>query len=83
MLTVRRPPTTRRAFGSPYEWVPSIRLFYESYVIPNASCPVCGGAVFFYQSAEGGRVFLMNLGRPGRSTPVPITVAFQEELQAK
>jgi hypothetical protein len=30
---------------------------YESYVNPNARCPVCGADVFFYQSPHGGRVF--------------------------
>lgn len=29
----------------------------ESYTIPNARCPVCHDAVFFYQSEWGGRVF--------------------------
>lgn len=29
----------------------------DSYTIPNASCPVCGAAVFFYRADNGGRVF--------------------------
>lgn len=36
----------------------------KSYVVPNASCPVCGETVFFYQSPHGGRVFFNNLGWP-------------------
>ena len=28
----------------------------ESYVNPNAYCPVCGEKVFYYQSRYGGRV---------------------------
>lgn len=36
----------------------------KSYVIPNASCPVCGETVFFYQSPNGGRVFFDDLRWP-------------------
>lgn len=36
----------------------------ESYVNPNAICPVCGETVFFYQSPYGGRVFFDRLGWP-------------------
>lgn len=36
----------------------------DSYVNPNAHCPVCGDAVFFYQSPHGGRVFFDDLGPP-------------------
>lgn len=36
----------------------------DSYVNPNAFCPVCGDQVFFYQSRYGGRVFFDNLGWP-------------------
>lgn len=45
-------------------WVPPIHAAYESYVNPNASCPVCGASVFFYQSPYGGRVFFDELGPP-------------------
>lgn len=31
---------------------------------PNAFCPVCGAAVYFYQSPAGGRVFFDDLGHP-------------------
>lgn len=37
---------------------------YASFTVPNASCPVCGAAVFFYQSPSGGRVFFDELGPP-------------------
>lgn len=36
----------------------------ESYVNPNAYCPVCGEKVYFYQSIHGGRVFFDDLGWP-------------------
>lgn len=46
-----------------------IRPIYESYTIPNARCPVCGAAVFFYQSPNGGRVFFDELGPPWPKHP--------------
>ena len=39
-------------------------ISYESFVNPNARCPVCGEPVFFYQSPYGGRVFFDELGHP-------------------
>lgn len=36
----------------------------ESYVNPNAHCPVCGAAVYFYRSPYDGRVFFNELGWP-------------------
>lgn len=44
-------------------------LTYESFTIPNASCPVCGDPVFFYQSPHGGRVFFDELGPPWQKHP--------------
>lgn len=41
----------------------------ESYVNPNATCPVCGAAVFFYQSPYGGRVFFDEFGPPWPKHP--------------
>ena len=43
----------RRQFGT-----------YESFVNPNATCPVCGEQVFYYESPFGGRVFFDELGPP-------------------
>jgi hypothetical protein len=37
---------------------------YESYVNPNARCPVCRSDVFFFQASNGGRVFFDELGPP-------------------
>lgn len=42
---------------------------HSSYVNPNASCPVCGARVFFYQSPYGGRVFFEELGPPWHKHP--------------
>src|SRR5687767_5375763 len=45
------------------------RTYYETFVNPNARCPVCGDAVFFYQSPEGGKVFFDELGPPWPKHP--------------
>ena len=47
----------------------------DSYTIPNASCPVCGASVFFYQSPTGGRVFFEELGPPWPKHPCTIAAA--------
>jgi hypothetical protein len=44
-------------------------ITYPSYVNPNARCPVCGCAVYFYQSPYGGRVFFDDLGPPWPKHP--------------
>lgn len=54
---------------APGGWFISLTNTYHSYVNPNASCPVCGAAVFFYQSARGGRVFFDELGPPWPKHP--------------
>jgi hypothetical protein len=41
----------------------------QSYVNPNAHCPVCGEIVFFYQSPYGGRVYFDDLGWPWPKHP--------------
>ncbi len=61
--------STPRTFNSAYWWVPPITHTYESYVNPNAWCPVCGASVFFYQSPDGGRVFFNELGPPWPKHP--------------
>ena len=40
-----------------------------SFTDPNATCPVCGAAVFFYRSPHGGRVFFDELGPPWPKHP--------------
>jgi hypothetical protein len=47
----------------------------ESYVNPNAHCPVCGCAVFFYRSPYNGRVFFDR----GRSMAAPTINASPSE----
>ena len=41
-----------------------LRATLNSFVNPHARCPVCGCAVFYYQSPDGGRVFFDELGPP-------------------
>ena len=36
----------------------------RSFVNPNATCPVCGDNVFYFQSISGGRVFFDDIGWP-------------------
>jgi hypothetical protein len=43
--------------------------FVGGFVNPNATCPVCGELVFFYQSENGGRVFFDELGPPWTKHP--------------
>lgn len=47
----------------------SVSNTLDSYVVPNARCPVCGVSVFFYQSPYGGRVFFDELGPPWPKHP--------------
>jgi hypothetical protein len=51
------------------DWRPERRPRYETYVNPNASCPVCGDSVYYYQSPHGGRVFFDELGPPWPKHP--------------
>jgi hypothetical protein len=39
------------------------------YVNPNARCPVCGAAVFFYANTSGSRVYFDDLGPPWQKHP--------------
>jgi hypothetical protein len=69
-LGQRGPGGYTHTYSSTAYWsVPPIRAAYESYVNPNASCPVCGAAVFFYQSPYGGKVFFDELGPPWPKHP--------------
>ncbi len=45
------------------------RPSYQRYVNPFAKCPVCGVPVFFFQDANGGRVFFDELGPPWPKHP--------------
>lgn len=55
--------------ASGLDWHGRGHTILESFVNPNAKCPVCGDEVFFYQSPEGGRVFFDELGPPWPKHP--------------
>lgn len=41
----------------------------DGFVNPNARCPVCGAAVFYYESESGGKVWFDELGPPWPKHP--------------
>lgn len=41
----------------------------DSYLDPNARCPVCSAPVYFYRSPNNGRVFFDNVGWPWPKHP--------------
>ncbi len=47
----------------------SARTVSGCYVNPNAKCPVCGDAVYFYANEHGSRVFFDELGPPWPKHP--------------
>ena len=49
---------------------------FPSYVNPNANCPVCRAAVYFYQSPYGGRVYFDELGPPWPKHPCTDSTRF-------
>lgn len=80
-LGIRGPGTySQYATGSPYSWVPPIRHTFESFINPNARCPVCGEPVFFYQSPFGGRVFFDELGPPWPKHPCTDNTSIPKQL---
>ena len=74
----RRALIGTRRFVSVYEvlehtvsagWAKDNRGTVESYVNPNAHCPVCGELVYFNRSPYDGRVFFDELGWPWPKHP--------------
>lgn len=72
-----------------FENIPPITRYIESHTNPNAKCPVCGAAVFFYASPSGGRVFFDDLGPPWpkhpctdkSSIPVPLPLSSRHSVK--
>jgi hypothetical protein len=56
-------------YGYPINVPPLQFTAYETFVNPNARCPICTLPVFFYQSEYGGRVFFDALGPPWPKHP--------------
>jgi hypothetical protein len=50
--------------GSKSVYAQSSFVSSDSYLDPNARCPVCGAAVYFYRSPHNGRVFFDDVGWP-------------------
>lgn len=55
-------PTQRSYFLERYPEFNRAGSFAASFVNPNATCPVCGASVFYYQNSHGSRVFFDDLG---------------------
>lgn len=53
-----------------------------TFVDPNASCPVCGQAVFYYQNDHGSRVYFDELGPPWPKHPCTDSRRSQEGSDA-
>lgn len=47
----------------------TVRTISACYVNPNARCPVCSDAVFFYANRHGSRVYFDELGHPWTKHP--------------
>jgi hypothetical protein len=45
------------------------RSFASCFVNPNAKCPVCFAAVYYYENSQGSRVFFDDLGWPWPKHP--------------
>ena len=50
------------------------------FVNPNATCPVCGKSVFYYQNEHGSRVFFDELGPPWPKHPCTDTRLYSAPL---
>lgn len=59
------------------------RISYESFVNPNAKCPVCEAPVFFYQSPYGGKVFFDELGHPWLKHPCTDNSLINSDVKLK
>ncbi len=75
--------SVRPSQSNNYWWIPPIRHSHESYVNPNASCPVCGASVFYYQSPEGGKVFFDELGPPWPKHPCTSSQSEPKQLYSE
>lgn len=54
------------------------------FVRPNATCPLCGAQVFYYESSDGGKVWFDELGPPWPKHPcmdsVSVNIQSHDEL---
>ena len=61
--------TVSRDWWSAAEWEVSRSPKLAAWINPNATCPVCGKLVYFYQNRAGSRVFFDELGKPWPKHP--------------
>lgn len=66
-----------------YSGIAKIEQNYYSFVNPNATCPVCGKPVYFYQSEFDGRVFFDELGPPWSKHPCTDSSSVPQRLVFK
>jgi hypothetical protein len=43
---------------------PVEQTIFSNFTIPNASCPLCGDSVFYYENSSGSKVWFDELGPP-------------------
>jgi hypothetical protein len=63
------PSHPRDPFLEKYPEFSKSRRISECFVNPNASCPVCGERVYYYENTHGSRVFFDELGHPWPKHP--------------
>ena len=56
--------TVNRTWWTEAEWEISRSPKLAAWVNPNATCPVCGRLIYFYQNRSGSRVYFDELGKP-------------------
>ena len=61
--------TVSRDWWTAAEWEISRSPKLAAWVNPNATCPVCGQLVYFYQNRAGSRVYFDDLGKPWPKHP--------------
>ena len=61
--------TPKDSFLERYPEFKLTRRVTACFVTPNATCPVCGDRVFYYQNENGSRVFFDELGPPWPKHP--------------
>ena len=70
--------TNNRKYSLSEQFINNERILFENgvqhsrsacFIYPNAHCPVCNQAVFFYQNSFGSRVFFDEVGWPWPKHP--------------
>lgn len=64
-----QPPQRRRPSMTTIPTAPGPRQQTPKWAEPNARCPVCGAAVYFYKNEAGSRVYFDEIGPPWPKHP--------------